>query len=401
MKINDVQMDETQASAANNCGNNIPRWSDYAMKITAIETFPVEPRWLFLKISTDEGLFGWGECLGDKAYVIAEAVRSYEGSLIGEDPLRITHIWQSLYRQAFWRGGPTLNAAISGIEIALWDIKGKSLGVPVYSLLGGPTRDKIRVYPHLKGDTPTELAANAKEIAWAGYTGMKFCPFKQVKGLDSYGVVLDAVARVAVVREVIGPGVDLMLDFHGRVSPAMAIQMEQALREFHPFFIEEPVLPDNVDAMAKVAAKFQTPIATGERLFTKWGYQEILEKRCVAVLQPDPCICGGILEAVHISAMAEAQFVSIAPHNPYGPINLAAALQVDAAIPNFVIQEFVHLGEGYLKQPFVVEDGFIRLPTGPGLGIEVDEDFVRSKPLGRLPDVGRWFHEEDGSVADW
>ena len=354
-----------------------------------------------MKIETDSGLCGWGECLGDKAHVIAAAVHSYEESLIGEDPARITHIWQSLFRQAFWRGGPTLNAAISGIEIALWDLKGKALGVPIYSLLGGPTRDKIRVYPHLKGDTAEELAAHAKELVWAGFTAMKFCPFKQIKGLDSHSVVMETAARVAAVRKTIGSGVDLMLDFHGRVSPAMAIQMELSLREFHPFFIEEPVLPENADALAMVASKFQTTIATGERLFTKWGYREVLEKGAASVLQPDPCICGGILESVHIAAMAETYYASIAPHNPYGPINLAAALQVDAAIPNFVIQEFVHLGEGYLKNPFIVDQGFIRVPDGPGLGIEVDEDFVRSKPLGHLPDVGRWFHAEDGSVADW
>ena len=164
------------------------------MKITSIQTFPVEPRWLFLKIETDAGISGWGECLGDKAHVVAAAVHSYEQSLIGEDPGRITHLWQSLYRQAFWRGGPTLNAAISGIEIALWDLKGKALGVPIYSLLGGPTRGKVRVYPHLKGSTADELAANAKELVWAGYTAMKFCPFDKVHSLDHHSVVLDAAA---------------------------------------------------------------------------------------------------------------------------------------------------------------------------------------------------------------
>jgi galactonate dehydratase len=206
---------------------------------------------------------------------------------------------------------------------------------------------------------------------------------------------------VAAVREAVGSGVDILLDFHGRVSPAMAILMEEAMRPSHAFFIEEPVLPENVDALARVAKQFKTPIATGERLFTKWGFREVLEKGAAAILQPDPCICGGILESTHIAAMAECYYASVAPHNPYGPINMAAALQIDSCIPNFLIQEYVHLGEGYLKNPFEVGDGYIERPKGPGLGIEVDEEYVRSRPLAPKPDVGRWFHADDGSVADW
>lgn len=371
------------------------------MRISRILTYPVEPRWLFVKIETDEGLAGWGECLGDKAFVVAEAVRSYEGSLLGQDPRRIVHHWQSMFRGAFWRGGPTLCAAISGIEIALWDIKGKALGVPVYELLGGPTRERIRVYTRPIGKTPEELAASARGVASRGFTALKFCPFDKVKGVDHYSVVEEAADCVAAVREAMGSGIDILLDFHGRVSPAMAILMEEAMRPSHPYFIEEPVLPENVDALERVARQFKTPIATGERLFLKWGFREVLEKGAAAILQPDPCICGGILESVHIAAMAESHYVDVAPHNPYGPINLAAALQIDAAIPNFLLQEYVHLGEGYLKEPFVVKDGYIELPEKPGLGIEVDEEYVASHKLGMKPDVGIWFHEDDGSVADW
>jgi galactonate dehydratase len=268
-------------------------------------------------------------------------------------------------------------------------------------LLGGPTRERIRVYTRPVGKTPEELATSAKEVVSRGFTAMKFCPFDRVKGVDSYQVVEEAAARVAAVREAVGSGVDILLDFHGRVSPAMAILMEEAMRSSHPFFIEEPVLPENVDALARVAHQFKTPIATGERLFLKWGFREVLEKGAAAILQPDPCICGGILESVHIAAMAECHYVDVAPHNPYGPINMAAALQIDAAVPNFLIQEYVHLGEGYLKEPFVVREGYIELPTRPGLGIEVDEAFVASHPLGPKADVGIWFHEGDHSVADW
>ncbi len=371
------------------------------VKITRIVTYPVEPRWLFVKIETDTDYFGWGECLGDKAHVIAEAVKSYEHALIGEDPRKIVHHWQSLFRGAFWRGGPTLCAAISGIEIALWDIKGKALGVPVYELLGGPTRDRIRVYTRPRGVTAAELAASAKEVVSRGFTAMKFCPFDKVKLIDSYRVVEEAAERVAAVREAVGSGVDILLDFHGRVSPAMAILMEEAMRPSRPFFIEEPVLPENVDSLVRVAQQSKTPIATGERLFTKWGFREVLEKGAATIIQPDPCICGGILESTHIAAMADCHYAAVAPHNPYGPINMAAALQIDACIPNFLIQEYVHLGEGYLRQPFVVKNGYIELPSGPGLGIDVDEEFVSRLPLTPKSDLGRWFHPDDGSVADW
>lgn len=374
------------------------------MKITRIQTIPTQPRWLFVKIETDEGLVGYGECLGDKAFVIAEAVRSYEHALIGEDPRRVIHHWQTLYRGAFWRGGPTLCAAISGLEMAMWDILGKSLGVPVWQLLGGSVRDRIRMYTRPRGSTPQELGQSAREVVARGFTAMKFCPFEKVHVVDHYQIVEEAAARVQAVREAVGNGVDILLDFHGRVSPTMAVWLEEALRPFHPMFIEEPVLPENVDALARFAAQSKTPVATGERLFTRWSFREVLEKGGATILQPDPCICGGIFEARQIGSMAETWYAALAPHNPYGPINLAACLQIDACTPNFLIQEFVDptgLGEGYLKTPFVVREGYIELPTAPGLGIELDEAWIAERPLGPLPDVGRWFHPDDGSVADW
>jgi len=374
------------------------------MKVTAVRTIPVQPRWLFVAVETDEGITGYGECLGDKAAVVAEAVRSYEHHLLGEDPRRITHHWQSMYRGAFWRGGPTLCAAISGLEMCLWDILGKSLGAPVWQLLGGAVRDRIRVYTRPHGSTPEELAASAKQVVARGFTAMKFCPFDRVHVVDHYRVVEEAGRRVQAVREAVGNDVDIMLDFHGRVSPTMAMWLEEAVRPFHPMFIEEPVLPENVDALARFTAKSKTPIATGERLFTKWSFREVLEKGAATILQPDPCICGGIFETRQIGAMAETWYAALAPHNPYGPINMAACLQVDACTPNFLIQEFVDplgLGAGYLKEPFVVTDGYVDLPQKPGLGIELDEEWIAQRPLDRLPDVGRWFHKDDGSVADW
>jgi galactonate dehydratase len=374
------------------------------MKVTRVNTITVRPRWLFVKIETDAGITGWGECLGDKARVIAEAVRSYEHALIGEDPRRITHLWQSLYRGAFWRGGPVLNAAISGIEMCLWDILGKSVGAPVWQLLGGAVRERIRVYPHLGGAGPEELAESARRIVARGFSAMKFCPIDRVRSVDRYRIVEEAAARVQAVREAVGSDVDILLDFHGRVGPAMAVWLEEAIRPFHPMFIEEPLLPENVDALAQLAPQFKTPIATGERLFTRWGFREVLERGAASILQPDPCICGGIQEARHIGAMAEVRYAALAPHNPYGPINLAACLHVDACTPNFLIQEFVDpdgLGAGYLKRPFVVKEGYIDLPAGPGLGIEPDEEWIAARPLEEQRDVGRWYHAGDGSMADW
>lgn len=374
------------------------------MKITRIHVVPVQPRWVFVKMETDEGLTGWGECLGDKAFVVAEGVRSYEHALIGEDPRRVVHHWQSMYRGTFWRSGPILGAAISGLEMAMWDILGKSLNAPVWQLLGGAVRDRIRMYTCPHGNTPEQLAESAKSVVARGFTAMKFCPFEKVHIVDHSGLVDESAARVQAVREAVGPNVDILLDFHGRVSPTMAVWMEEAMRPFRPMFIEEPVLPENVDALVRVAQQSKTPIATGERLVTKWQFRELLEKGGAAILQPDPCVTGGIWETRQIGSMAETYYAALAPHNPYGPINLAACLQVDACTPNFLLQEFVDpagLGAGYLKQPFVVKEGYIDLPTAPGLGIEVNEAYLAAHPLGPLPDPGRWFHNEDGSMADW
>jgi len=375
------------------------------MKITRITPLPVQPRWVFVRLETDEGLVGYGECQGDKPLLAAEAVRSYEHALLGEDPRRVVHHWQSMYRGAFWRGGPILTAALSGLEMALWDLLGKSLGVPVYQLLGGAVRDRIRVYARPYGASPEELAKSAREVVAQGYTALKFCPLDRLHLLDSCTVIDRAVRQVEAVRDAVGFGVDLMLDFHGLPSPAVAALLEEALRPCRPLFIEEPILPENPAALAQLAPQFKTPIATGERLYTRWGFRELLEKGAVAVIQPDPCVCGGIFETRQIAGMAETYYVALAPHNASGPVNLAAALQVAACTPNFLIQEFIGeaaLGQGgYLVEPFRVEAGYLPLPKGPGLGVELDEAFLESIPATPLPDVGRWFHEDDGSVADW
>ncbi len=371
------------------------------MKITRLETLLVHPRWLFLKMHTDVGIIGYGEPVVEgRALTVQQAVAELEEYLIGQDPRRIEHHWQAIYRHAFYRGGPVLTSALSGIEQAMWDILGKSLGVPVYQLLGGACRDRIRMYAHVRGVSPEEAATHARECVAAGYTALKTgvgpMPARMI---ESPAFVEFVAERFAAIRAAVGNQVDVAIDFHGQISPALAIRLARALEPYHPMFIEEPCLPENVDAMVTVARSTSIPIATGERLFTKWGFREVLEKQAAVVVQPDLCHAGGILETKKIAAMAEVYYAGVAPHNPLGPISLAACLQVDACIPNFLVQEQVSLGEGYLKQPFQLVDGYIPLPTAPGLGIELDDDVIAGLQ-GHDWHSPHLFHE-DGSVADW
>jgi galactonate dehydratase len=371
------------------------------MKITKLETFFVRPRWVFLKVHTDEGLVGWGEpAVEGWSRTVAAAVEEMGRYLIGQDPRRIEHHWQAIYRGGFYRGGPVLTSALSGIEQALWDIQGKALGAAVHELLGGRVRDRIRLYAHFGGQTPQDCAEAARRRAEQGFTALKTTPFLAARFVESAEFVAAVVARVAAVRDAVGPGVDVGLDFHGRVSPALAVRLCKALELFAPLFVEEPVPPGDVDALAEVARKTTVPIAAGERIFTRWGFREVLQKRAAAILQPDVSHAGGILEVRKIAAMAEAYFVAVAPHCPLGPISLAACLQVDACTPNFLCQEQVCLGEGYLREPFALRDGHVEVPTAPGLGIEVDEDAVRDKLYDGGWDNPRLWHD-DGAVADW
>jgi galactonate dehydratase len=371
------------------------------MKITKLETFLVRPRWLFLKMHTDEGLVGLGEpILEGRARTVAEAVAELGEYLIGQDPRRIEHHWQAMYRHAFYRGGPILTSALSGVEQAMWDILGQSLGVPVYQLLGGACRDHIRIYAGCGGPTPEKAAASARERVQQGFRALKTGIGQgPVRIVDTMAFVEGVVERFAAMREAVGKEVDLAIDFHGQVSPAMSIRLAQALEPYYPLFIEEPCLPENVDTMVTVARSTSIPIATGERLFTKWGFRQVLEKQAAAIVQPDLCHAGGILEGKKIAAMAETYYAAVAPHNPLGPISLAACLQLDACIPNFLVQEHTTLGEGYLKEPFQMVDGAVPLPTRPGLGIELDEAAMADK-LGHDWKNPQVWHD-DGSVADW
>ena len=371
------------------------------MKITGFEVRHVRPRWLFLEIHTDEDITGIGEpILEGKAKTVEAAVRQFFNYLEGKDPRRIEHHWQAMYRWSFYRGGPIMMSAISGIEQALWDILGKYLDQPVYQLLGGQVRDKIKVYAHAGGRTPEECAERSSQQVKDGFRALKIALFGATRTVDTPRVIKDAVNKVKAVREAVGDNIDVGIDCHGRLSPSMAILMAKSLEPYSPMFLEEPCLPENVDAMVTIARSTPIPIATGERLYTRWGFREVLEKQAAAILQPDLCHAGGIWECRKIAAMAEVYYAAVAPHNPLGPIALAACLQLDACTPNFLIQEQATLGEGYLKEPFRVVDGFVEVPKGPGLGIELDEESIEEKTFS-----GDWenpqLSHEDGSVADW
>src|SRR5436190_4870104 len=368
------------------------------LRITKLETFLIKPRWLFLKIHTDEGVIGYGEPITEgRAKTCATAVSEVEPYLVGKDPRWVVHHWQAIYRHAFYRGGPILTSVLSGIEQALWDIKGKLLGVPVYELLGGPTRDKVRVYAHV-ANNPERLKQRKAEGFTAFKTGIKNSTQSGVIANQKF--VEEAVATFVALREAGGKDVDIAIDFHGAISPQNAKLLIKALEPYQPFFIEEPVQCQNVDIMAEIARETHLPIATGERIFTKWGFREILEKHAAMILQPDLCHAGGIMEARIIAGMAEAYYAAVAPHNPLGPISLAAGLNLAASIPNFLCQEQVSLGVGYLKEPFKIEKGYVRIPTKPGLGIELDDEQLKDK-IGH-----NWLNQEtyfdaDGSVVDW
>jgi galactonate dehydratase len=367
------------------------------LKVTKLETFLVKPRWLFLKVHTNAGIVGLGEPITEgRALTCAEAVKEIEPYLVGKDPRRVAHHWQAIYRHAFYRGGPILTSALSGIDQALWDIKGKALGVPVYELLGGPTRDRVRVYAH--AGTPEQI----KNALGQGFTAFKTGPAKKrpARYIETQAAVQYAAERFAELKAVVGKENDLAIDFHGAISPATAKLLIKALEPYQPMFVEEPCQAQNHDVMAEIARGTFLPIATGERVFTKWGFREVLEKRAATVLQPDLCHAGGITEVRLIAGMAEAYYASVAPHNPLGPISLAAGVQIAASIPNFLCQEQVSLGEGYLKQPFRVRKGYLDLPTGPGLGIELDENALAGK-LNHDWKNQESYDAEDGSVVDW
>ncbi|MDQ3814224.1 MAG: galactonate dehydratase, partial [Armatimonadota bacterium] len=358
------------------------------MRISKMELFKVPPRWLFLKVTADDGTTGWGEPIVEgRTDTVRTAVEEMSEYLIGKPASHIEDLWQVLYRGGFYRGGPVLMSAISGIEQALWDIKGKRLGVPIYELLGGPVRDRMRVYAWIGGDRPTDVATAAQRQVQLGYTALKMNGTEDMEWIDSALKVEEAVARLAAVREAVGPAVGIGIDLHGRVHKGMAKVLLKEFAPFKPLFVEEPVLPENNEALVELSRHSPIPIATGERMFTRWAFKSLLTSGGADIIQPDVSHTGGIWELRKIAAMAEAYDVAVAPHCPLGPITLAASLQVDFCTPNAFIQEQslgIHYNQGselldYLVDPtvFHYRDGYVSRLSAPGLGIEIDEDKVR------------------------
>lgn len=382
------------------------------MRITQVNTYFVRPRWGFVEIITDEGLVGWGEAvLEGHAKAVLACVQEMKDYLIGADPAKIEDIWSVLYRAGFYRGGGVMMSAISGIDQALWDIKGKVFGVPVYQLLGGACHDKMKVYSWIGGDRPSDVGAAAKEKMDAGFQAIKMNATEELQMIDSYAKVDAVLERVAAIREACGKYFGIAIDFHGRVHKPMAKVLAKKLEEFDPMFIEEPVLCENMESFKEIAAACNIPIATGERLFSKYDFKRLLSVGGVDIIQPDLSHAGGITEVKKIAAMAEAYDVALAPHCPLGPIALAACLNVDAISYNAVIQEqsigiHYNVGKSVLdyvhnQEDFEFVDGFVNFPKLPGLGVEVNKELVLEE--NKTPHNWKnpvWRHE-DGSVAEW
>ncbi len=356
----------------------------------------MKPRWLFLKVYTNAVIVGLGEpYLEGRARTCAVGVQEAAPYLIGRDPRHVVHHWQNLFRNTCYHDDLILTSVISGIDQALWDIKGKALGVPIYEMLGGPTRNRIRIYGHVDS-----VEDGKKQIA-AGYTAFKTGP-----GLPRLGKYMETPANIqraaehmAELRKGLGDNVDIAVDFHGAISPTKAKVLIKAMEPYQPAWIEDPVQCQNIDALAEVARSTYLPICVGERLTTKWNVREILEKRAASLLNPDMSHAGGITELFVYAGVAATYYVDIAPHVPIGPIALAASIQLGASIPNYLMTEHVTLGEGYFKKPFVVKDGYVELPTAPGLGVELDEDALADK-IGHNWQHSEKFDEDDGSVVD-
>ena len=379
--------------------------------IDRIETFLVAPRWLFVRVETSDGVVGWGEatCEGRSA-TVATAVGELSELLIGEDPTRIEDHHRTLSNGAFYRGGPILSSAVAGLDQALWDIKGKTLGAPIHELLGGPVRDRVRVYAWIGGDEPDEVRDQIAERVEAGLTAVKMNASGKMNPLATPREIDGVLARVQAARDVLGPDRDVAVDFHGRVSLPAAVRLAAELVPLRPMFIEEPLLPENSHRLAQVVNATSIPVATGERLYTRQEFKPVLDAG-VSIVQPDLSHAGGITEVRKIAALAETYGAVIAPHCPLGPIALAACLQIGFSTPSHVIQEQsigIHYNQGaevldYLVDTSVFDyaDGSVARLTGPGLGIEVDESAVRKAAQGWDGWSNPVWRYADGGFAEW
>lgn len=382
------------------------------MKISQVNTYTVRPRWGFVEITTDDGLTGWGEAVleghCDAVLACVEEMKTY---LLGSNPMNIEDIWNTLYRAGFYRGGGVLMSAIAGIDQCLWDIKGKYFGVPAYQLMGGPCRENIRVYSWIGGDRPSDVGAAALEKKQAGFTAIKMNATEELQIVDSYDKIDAVLERVSAIRESCGKYFGIAVDFHGRVHKPMAKVLAKKLEQFDPMFIEEPVLCEHMEYFPEIAASCNIPIATGERLFSRYDFKRLLQTGGVDIIQPDLSHAGGITEVKKIASMAEAHDVALAPHCPLGPIALSACLTIDATCYNAFIQEQsigIHYNVGksvmdYITNPqdFVFTEGRVKLPIRPGLGVEVNKELVTEENKNPHQWKNPVWRHADGSIAEW
>ena len=378
-------------------------------KITALKAYGCASPfsdWTFVKVETeDSSLYGWGECsLPGKTFGVQGAIRDLEKLLAGEDPLRTEYLWQRMYRHSYWRGGPIHTSAISGVDCALWDIRGKVLNRPICELLGGPVRRRVRLYANIGLSTdPAELAKRARHAVSLGYTAVKLYPLPVLDYLSGRRVIEGIVNCCGAVRDAIGPGHDFAVDFHGRPSAGFAVQLEAAIRDLNPLWIEEPVLPELEGGLRRCARKFRVPIATGERLFTRWSFKDLLEQELASVIQPDVSNAGGITELVKIAALAEMYGVVFNPHNPNGPLQSQTSLHLASYAPAFQMLEHRHEGHDFAASictvvPKIEPDGCCTPPSGAGIGgAMIEAALAASPPQPWIPEAFR----SDGSVADW
>ena len=382
------------------------------MKITKIDTYHVLPRWLFLRIETDDGFVGWGEPVVEgRADTTETAVQELIPLLKGSDPRQVEDIWQTIYRGGFYRGGPVLTSALSGIDQALWDIRGKYFGAPVYDLLGGKVRDKMEVYSWIDSGSPEEAAACAKDRAAHGFRNIKMTGVDQIGWINDSAQIDALLAKVQAIRDAVGYGIGIAIDFHGRAHKSTAKTLLHELEPFKLLFVEEPVLIDNEEAFAELHSYSHIPLATGERCYTRWDFKRMLQGGYVDIIQPDLSHAGGISEVRRIAAMAEACDIALAPHCPLGPIALASCLQIDFTSINACLQEQslnMAYNQGteittYVKDPsvFRYEDGFVHALAGSGLGLEINEEAVLAASREKHHWKNPIYHMPDGSVTEW
>ncbi len=382
------------------------------MKIHHIKMYKVPPRWLFLKVVTDSGLEGWGEPVVEgRVDTVRTAVEEFADYLIGRDPLMIEDHWQAMYRGGFYRGGPEVMSAMAGIDQALWDIKGKYYNAPVYDLLGGACREKIRVYRWIGGDRPSAVKEAALEAYGQGYSAVKMNATEEMHYIDHFGKIEAVCERVAAIRDALGGQMDIAVDFHGRVHKSMAKVLAKELEQFHLMFIEEPVLSQNNEALREIARVTSTPIATGERMFSRWEFKQLLQDGYVDVIQPDLSHAGGISECRKIASMAEAYDVAVAPHCPLGPVALGSCIQLDTCTPNAFIQEQslgIHYNKGgdlldYICNPEIYRyhQGYIELISEPGLGVRVNEERLAEAEKNCKTWKNPVWRNADGTIAEW